>query len=140
MYLIFNRFHLESSLIGTYHNVNFENSPIFPNTTDTLTIFGNNEFYSNNLGHGSYEISYGMSGTEIYFSGRNGIACFVSRTWTGAIKIVVFSDLNHYYSKLSCKAKRNLQKIEKAKKQQILEKEKIKKAQQEIENSLIKVE
>lgn len=105
LYYVFNHYHLNSMLVGTYNNVNFKDSPIFPRRADTLKILPNNEFYSNRLGYGTYAVTHEFGGTKISFKGRESMMRSVNRTWMGKTKIVMFSDLDHHYMKISSEAK-----------------------------------
>ncbi len=97
-------FFTSNMLVGDYYNINYENSPAVETSknSDILSLKGNNTFYSNYYGEGSYKINYSILGTTIklyYNSGSAVIKKTVKRNWFGKPKIIMFEDINHYYKK-----------------------------------------
>lgn len=99
---IYNNFFTNSMLIGIYKNKNFARSPIEPNIPDKIFILENNKFSSEYFGKGTYKISYSIRGTEITLNNFNGTPyeTSIQRIWYGRPKIIIFSDLGHYYEKM----------------------------------------
>jgi hypothetical protein len=95
-------------VVGDYENCNYDYQsfiPKVPNYPDRLTLMENGEFYSPHWGEGVYEINYLVSGTEIRLSykyeyGTAGYKAVISRGWFGKPKIILVSDLDHYYKKI----------------------------------------
>lgn len=98
---VYNNFFTMGMLIGTYKNKNFINSPTGPNNPDKLYIQENNKFSSESWGRGTYKISYSIRGTTIELKDFNGgpYSTSIERIWYGKPKIIIFSDLGHYYQK-----------------------------------------
>ena len=91
-------------LTGVYININYENSPAVETSRnlDTLYIYEDNTFSSRYYGNGKYNLSYSLKGTEIDLKYKSsGYNTFVTRGFLGKPKIILFSDINHYYVKIS---------------------------------------
>lgn len=103
-YSVYSTYIPKYAISGVYKNVNYENSSSFLNKMDKLTLNSNNTFKSESFGTGTYKIEYSINGTRIDFKptfelGIN-LKTSISRTWTGAPRILLFKDLSHYYIKI----------------------------------------
>lgn len=92
-------------IVGTYVNNNYDqrvSGPEVPYEQDTLILFDNNKFTSPFWGNGTYQIIYGLYGTEIKLSYALGKSYFrgrLTRLWLGKPKIILDQDLNYYFEK-----------------------------------------
>ncbi|RFS16900.1 hypothetical protein [Emticicia sp. C21] len=98
---LYNNFFTPGMITGTYKNTNFAQSPIAPNRPDRLVLHKNNTYSSEYSGKGIYKISYSIRGTKITLSNFIGMPyeTSIERIWYGKPKIIIFSDLGHYYNK-----------------------------------------
>ncbi len=104
----YNNFFSKGMIEGEYENCNYNYEPFIaeiPYSPDMLTLMENNQFFSPHWGQGSYDINYSITGTEIklsykYAFGTAGYRMNISRGWFGKPKIMLVSDMNHYYEKV----------------------------------------
>lgn len=103
---VYNNFFTKSMLLGRYVNTNYEYGPFLadvPYNEDNLMLYADNHFTSNFYGSGTYKLAYSIRGTEIiliYHAGSASYRLPIHRNYFYKIKLVIHSDMNHYYGKL----------------------------------------
>ncbi len=103
---LYNNFFTTRMLIGTYVNMNYKNSIEDPNIPDTLILLQNNTFSSQYFGTGKYSLSYSISGSKLNLIFDDVIHQInihpnIKRINFNHTKIILCSDLNHYYEKIN---------------------------------------
>jgi hypothetical protein len=97
----------KKSVVGTYVNTNYENKTCClesPHKVDTLKLKSDGTFSSGYYGNGTYDINTGLLNTEIdlhykYEFGNAGYYTSFNNKIFERPKIMLNSDLNHYYEK-----------------------------------------
>lgn len=97
----------KNSVVGNYANTNYGNKQCClesPHNADTLILKSDGTFSSEFYGNGTYNLNYGLLKTEIdlhyqYEMGRAGYYTSFSNKMFEKPKIILNSDLNHYYEK-----------------------------------------
>lgn len=98
----------KNTAIGVYTNKNYKDKNCCveaPHIADTLILNPDGTFSSEYYGHGRYDIDYGILKTEInlnyqYEMGNANYATYFSNRIYEKPKIILNSDLNHYYEKI----------------------------------------
>jgi hypothetical protein len=97
----------KNSVVGVYTNKNYGNKSCCvesPHKADTLILKSNGTFSSEFYGDGTYTVNYGILNSEIelhyeYEMGKAGYYTYFSNKFFEKPKIILNSDLNHYYEK-----------------------------------------
>ena len=97
----------KKTVVGTYLNTNYENKTCClesPHKADTLKLKSDGTFSSGYYGNGTYVINFGVLNTGIdlhyeYEFGKAGYYTNFTNKMFEQPKIMLNSDLNHYYEK-----------------------------------------
>ena len=86
-------------LEGKYVLINYEESPVWSFSPDTLLI-GKGTFESGLIGKGTYSNQRTLEGYKIDFHGGENLSTHLRRYWFGKPMIVVFDDLKQGYIRI----------------------------------------
>ncbi|MFD2543758.1 hypothetical protein ACFSSB_15635 [Lacinutrix gracilariae] len=96
----------KSNVIGIYVSTETESFLAeIPHKSDTLILKSDGTFASGFYGIGNYNVNYGILTTEIewtyeYEMGQAGYRTYFNNKVFEKPKIILSSDLNHYYEKI----------------------------------------